>query len=47
MIEQVNGRSVKDAAELKAAVKASGDRPALVLVDRDGGTLFLALERQA
>jgi serine protease Do len=47
VIEQVNGRSVKDAAELKAAVKASGDRPALVLVDRDGGTLFLALERQA
>jgi serine protease Do len=47
VIEQVNGRSVTDAAELKAAVKASGDRPALVLVDRDGGTLFLALERQA
>jgi len=47
VIEQVNGRPVGDAAELKAAVKASGDRPALVLVGRDGGTLFLALERQA
>jgi Do/DeqQ family serine protease len=47
VIEQVNGRPVGDAAELKAAVKASGDRPALVLVNRDGGTLFLALERQA
>jgi serine protease Do len=47
VIEQVNGRSVKNVAELRAAVKASGDRPALVLVDRDGGTLFLALERQA
>jgi serine protease Do len=47
VIREVNGRSVADAAELKAAVKASGDRPALVLVGRDGGTLFLALERQA
>jgi serine protease Do len=47
VIQEVNGRSVADAAELKAAVKASGDRPALVLVGRDGGTLFLALERQA
>ena len=47
VIQEVNGRPVADAAELKAAVKASGDRPALVLVDRDGGTLFLALERQA
>jgi serine protease Do len=47
VIQEVNGKSVADVAELKAAVKASGDRPALVLVHRDGGTLFLALERQA
>jgi serine protease Do len=47
VIQEVNGRAVADAAELKAAVKTSGDRPALVLVAREGGTLFLALERQA
>jgi serine protease Do len=47
VIQEVNGQSVADAAELKAAVRTSGDRPALVLVARDGGTLFLALERQA
>ena len=47
VIQEVNGKPVTDAAELKAAVKASGGRPALVLVNRDGGTLFLTLERQA
>jgi hypothetical protein len=43
----VNGKPVADAGALKSAVKAAGDRPALVLVNRDGGSLFLALERGA
>jgi Do/DeqQ family serine protease len=47
VIREVNGKPVSDVADLKAAVRASGDRPALVLVNRDGGTLFLALDRQA
>jgi S1-C subfamily serine protease len=44
VIEQVNRRSVKDAAELRAAVKASGEAPALVLVNRKEGSVYLTLE---
>jgi Do/DeqQ family serine protease len=47
VIQEVNGKPVADAGALKSAVKAAGDRPALVLVNRDGGSLFLALERGA
>jgi Do/DeqQ family serine protease len=44
VIQEVNRRPVSDVASLKAAVKASGTRPALVLVSRKGETLFLTLE---
>jgi serine protease Do len=44
VIEQVNKKPVKDAAELRAAVKASGDVPALVLVSRKDGSLYLTLD---
>ncbi len=44
VIEQVNRRPVDDVAALKAAVRASGDKPALFLVTRDGQTLYLTVE---
>ena len=43
VIETVNGKPVTDASELRSAVKAAGDRPALVLVHRKGGSLYLTL----
>jgi Do/DeqQ family serine protease len=43
LIEEVNGKPVTDASELRSAVKAAGDRPALVLVHRKGGSLYLTL----
>jgi S1-C subfamily serine protease len=47
VIEQVNRRPVKDAAELRAAVRASGDTPALVLVSRKEGSVYLTLDPPA
>ena len=44
VIEQVNRRSVGDVSELRAAVKASGDKPSLFLVNRKGGRAFLTVE---
>ena len=44
VIEEVDRKPVKDAAELRAAVKAAGDRPALVLVTRKGTSLFLTID---
>jgi serine protease Do len=44
VIEEVNRKPVKDAAELRAAVKAAGEHPALVLVNRKGASLFLTIE---
>jgi serine protease Do len=44
VIREVNRKPVADADGLRAAVKASGERPALVLVERKGASLFLALE---
>ena len=44
VIEEVNRKPVADAAELRAAAKSSGERPALVLVNRKGASLFLAVE---
>ena len=44
VIEEVNRQPVKDAAGLRAAAKSSGERPALVLVNRKGASLFLAME---
>jgi serine protease Do len=44
VIQEVNRRPVTDVSGLKAAVKASGERPALVLVSRKGESLFLTIE---
>jgi serine protease Do len=43
VIEQVNGKPVTSVEELRSALDASGTRPALVLVTREGKSLFLTL----
>ena len=45
VIVQVNGKAVTSAADLKAAVNESVDRPALLLVARRGGDVFVTLSR--
>ena len=44
MIEQVNRKPVSDVSEIRAAVKASGAKPALFLVTRRGESLYLTVE---
>jgi serine protease Do len=44
VIQEVNRKPVSDVSSLRAAVKASGDRPALVLVSRKGESLFLTID---
>ena len=39
----MNRRPVASASELQQAVRESGNRPALLLVERDGNTLFIAV----
>jgi S1-C subfamily serine protease len=43
VISQVNGEAVKTPGELKSALGASGERPALLLVTRENADIFLAL----
>jgi serine protease Do len=43
VIEQVNRRPVTSVSELQSALGASGDRPALVLLNRQGNGLYVAL----
>lgn len=43
VIVEVNHQPVKSAADLRAALRRSGSRPALLLVNRDGRTLFIAV----
>jgi serine protease Do len=43
VIEEVNRKPVRTADELRSALKASGSRPALVLVNRRGDSLYLTL----
>jgi serine protease Do len=45
VIEEVNGQTVRSAAEFRKALEASGDRPALVLLTREGQSLYLTIER--
>jgi len=47
VIEEVNRRPVRTVAELQAALKGSGERPALLLVNRGGGSLFLPVRPRA
>ncbi len=44
VIEQVNRRPVTDVGSLRAAVAASGGKPVLLLVSRDGQSIFLTVE---
>ncbi len=43
VILEVNHQPVRSAAELRAALRRSGSRPALLLVNRDGQSLFIAV----
>jgi Do/DeqQ family serine protease len=43
VIKEVNHKPVASATELQAALNAAGDRPALLLLSRDGTDLFVAL----
>ena len=44
VIEQVNRKPIHDVSSLRQAVAASGEKPALVLVRREGASLYLTLE---
>ena len=44
VITEVNRQPVKSAAELRTALQKSGSRPALLLVNRGGRSLFLAAQ---
>jgi serine protease Do len=45
IVEQVNGQPVTSATELREALQRAGDRPALLLVHREGQALFLTLRQ--
>ena len=47
VIEKVNGQPIASAAELRAALGHATGRPALMLIDRNGSNLFLALRTDA
>lgn len=44
VIEQVNQQSVRSAADLRTALQRSGTRPALLLVNRRGTTIFVTVK---
>ena len=46
LIEQVNGREVKTVADVQAALDAASNRPAVLLINRQGTTVFVPLRRQ-
>ena len=43
VLKRVNGREVRSVSDLRAAIATRRDGPALVLVARNGGSLFVAL----
>jgi len=47
VIQEVNRRPVRTVAELQAALKVGGTRPALLLVNRGGDSLFLPVRPRA
>ena len=47
VIEEVNRQPVRTVAELQAALKVAGARPALLLVNRGGDSLFLPVRPRA
>ncbi len=46
VIEKVDGRAVKSAAELKAALDRKDGKPSLLLVHRESATIFLTLHAE-
>ena len=44
VITEVNHQTVKSASDVSAALQRSGSRPALLLVNRNGRSLFLAVQ---
>ncbi len=46
LIKRVNDRDVTSVQSLRAAMAAQTDKPALMLVNRQGADLFLALRRE-
>lgn len=44
VIQKVDGRSVRTAAELKSALDRTDGKPSLLLVEREGVTIFLTLK---
>jgi S1-C subfamily serine protease len=47
VIEEVNRRPVRTVADLQAALKGTGTRPALLLVNRGGDTVYLPVRPRA
>jgi S1-C subfamily serine protease len=47
VITQVNREAVRNPGELRSALDAAGDRPALLLVTRDGSEIFLTIRPRA
>jgi serine protease Do len=45
VVVQVNGNAVTSASELKSALNQASDRPALLLVARKGGDVFVTLKK--
>jgi S1-C subfamily serine protease len=46
VIEQVNGRPTRTVNDLRAALQPTADKPNLVLVNRNGTSLFLTLRAE-
>ena len=43
VIQQVNGKSVQTAEEVRSALNATGDKPAVLLITRGNATIFVPL----
>ena len=43
VIQQVNGKSVRSAEEVRSALNATGDKPAVLLIARGNRTIFVPL----
>ncbi|HYE88008.1 MAG TPA: PDZ domain-containing protein, partial [Vicinamibacterales bacterium] len=43
VIQQVNGKSVRTADEVRSALAATGDKPAVLLIQRGANTVFVPL----
>jgi S1-C subfamily serine protease len=47
VIQEVNRQSVRTVDELRSAVRGSGDKPVLMLINREGRNLFLTVRPNA